>query len=209
MDILRSVLLIAITYGLAGIPWGVVLGRLIKGVDLRSYGSGATGATNSLRVLGWQISVAVFILDFGKGFLPVLLARWIDLPGWGIALTAIVSVVGHCWSPYIGFRGGKGMATGGGAAVALLPWLFGLLLFVVAVVYLTRYVSLASILTAIVGPLIVLVLWLLGLFPAWWVVGVIGIGSIILWQHRGNIDRLRKGTERKFGRSESPSGNSA
>jgi glycerol-3-phosphate acyltransferase PlsY len=209
VDILRSVMLIGITYGLAGIPWGVVLGRLIKGVDLRSYGSGATGATNSLRVLGWQISVAVFILDFGKGFLPVLVARWIDLPGWGIALTAIASVIGHCWSPYIGFRGGKGMATGGGAAVALLPWLFGMLLFVVAVVYLTRYVSLASILAAIVGPLIVLVLWLLGLFPAWWVVGVIGIGSIILWQHRGNIDRLRKGTERKFGRSESPSGNSA
>ncbi len=209
MDMLRSVLLIAITYALAGIPWGVVLGRLIKGVDLRSYGSGATGATNSLRVLGWQISVAVFVLDFAKGFLPVLVARWIDLPGWGVALTAIASVIGHCWSPYIGFRGGKGMATGGGAAVALLPWLFGLLLFVVAVVYLTRYVSLASILTAIVGPVIVLVLWLLGLFPAWWVVGVIGIGSIILWQHRGNIDRLRKGTERKFGRSESPSGNSA
>lgn len=209
METLWSVLLIALTYCLAGIPWGVVLGRLIKGVDLRSYGSGATGATNSLRVLGWKISVAVFLLDFGKGFLPVLFARWIELPGWAIALTAIASVVGHCWSPYIGFRGGKGMATGGGAAIALLPWFFGMLLFIAAVVYLTRYVSLASILTAIVGALIVLALWLLGLFPAWWVVGVIGMATIILWQHRGNIDRLRKGTERKFGRSESPSGNSA
>lgn len=209
MELLISSLLIAATYFLAGIPWGVVLGRVIKGVDLRSYGSGATGTTNSLRVLGWKISIAVFLLDFGKGFLPVLFARWIDLPDLAIALIAIASVVGHCWSPYIKFRGGKGMATGGGAAVALLPWLFGMLFFIVAVVYLTRYVSLASILTAIIGPLVVLVLWLLGEFPGWWVVGTMGIGGIILWQHRGNIDRLRKGTERKFGRSENPSMTSA
>lgn len=209
MEWLSSVMMIVLAYFLAGIPWGVVLGRIIKGIDLRSYGSGATGATNSLRVLGWKISAAVFLLDFGKGFLPVIVARWADLPGWAIALTAIASVAGHCWSPYIGFHGGKGMATGGGAAVALLPWLFGMLLFVVVIVYLTRYVSLASILTTIAGSLIVLVLWLLGLFPAWWVIGIAGIGAIIIWQHRSNIDRLRKGTERKFGRSESASANSA
>lgn len=204
MELFGSLLLVAGAYLLAGIPWGVVLGRLIKGVDLRSYGSGATGATNSLRVLGWKISVAVFILDFAKGAVPIVLARWLDLPDWALAAIAIAAVVGHCWSPYIGFKGGKGMATGGGAAVALLPWLFLLLFFVIAVVYLTRYVSLASILTAIVGPLIVVVMWMMGEFPGWWAIGVSGIGSIILWQHRGNIDRLRKGTERKFGKTEAP-----
>jgi len=204
MELLWSILFIAGAYFLAGIPWGVVLGRLIKGIDLRSHGSGATGATNSLRVLGWKISVAVFLLDFGKGLLPVLLARWIDLPGWAIGLTAVACVAGHCWSPYIGFKGGKGMATGGGAAVALMPWLFLFVLVIAAIVYFTRYVSLASIVTAVAGPAIVLVLWLFGDFPGWWVCGLFGIGAIILWQHRGNIDRLRKGTERKFGNSETP-----
>jgi glycerol-3-phosphate acyltransferase PlsY len=204
MELIGSLLLVIGAYLLAGIPWGVVLGRLIKGVDIRSYGSGATGTTNSLRVLGWKISIAVFVLDFAKGAVPVILARWFDVPDWAIAAIAIASVIGHCWSPYIGFKGGKGMATGGGAAVALLPWLCLLILFVAAIVYLTRYVSLASILTAVVGPSIVFIMWIAGEFPGWWVVGIVGIGAIILWQHRGNIDRLRKGTERKFGKTESP-----
>ncbi len=204
MDLLRSLLLIAGTYLLAGIPWSVVLGRAFKGVDVRSYGSGATGATNSLRVLGWKISVAVFLLDFGKGLLPVVIGRWLEIPDWALAAVAIASVVGHCFSPYIGFRGGKGMATGGGAAVGLIPWLFLMILFIVLVVWITRYVSLGSVLTAAIGPLIVLFWWLVGDIPGWWVVGIAGIGAIILWQHRGNIQRLRSGTERKFGSSEAP-----
>jgi glycerol-3-phosphate acyltransferase PlsY len=195
-------LLIAGTYLLAGIPWGVVLGRTLKGVDIRRHGSGATGTTNSLRVLGWKISIAVFVLDFAKGLLPILLARWAGLPDWAIAVTAIASVIGHCWSPYIGFKGGKGMATGGGAAVGMLPWLFLMLLFIVVVVYLTRYVSLGSVLTAIVGPTITVVMWLFGDFPGWWALGVVGIGLLIIWQHRTNIQRLRDGTERKFGNRE-------
>ena len=204
MDLLRSLLLIAGTYLLAGIPWSVVLGRAFKGVDVRSYGSGATGATNSLRVLGWKISVAVFLLDFGKGLLPVVIGRWLEIPDWALAAVAIASVVGHCFSPYIGFRGGKGMATGGGAAVGLIPWLVLMILFIVLVVWITRYVSLGSVLTAAIGPLIVLLWWLVGDIPGWWVVGIAGIGAIILWQHRGNIQRLRSGTERKFGSSEAP-----
>lgn len=202
MTFLWSVALIAGAYFLAGIPWGVVLGRLLKGVDIRKHGSGATGTTNSLRVLGWKISIAVFVLDFAKGLVPVMIGRWADLPGWAIAAVAIASVVGHCWSPYIGFKGGKGMATGGGAAVGMLPWLFLMLLFIIAVVYVTRYVSLASILTAIVGPSITVVLWLMGDFPGWWSLGVVGIGLLIIWQHRTNIQRLRDGTERKFGNRE-------
>lgn len=204
MEWLWSIFVICASYLFGGIPWGVALGRVIKGVDIRSFGSGATGATNSLRILGWKISVAVFFLDFLKGLVPVVIARWIDLPDWAIAVTAVVTVVGHCWSPYIGFKGGKGMATGGGAAVGLLPWLLAMGLFIVAVVYFTRYVSLASTLTAIGGPLVVFVLWLLGLFPGWWVIGITCIGAIILWQHRGNIGRLCKGTERKFGNTEVP-----
>lgn len=203
MEIIWSILLIAGAFMFAAVPWSVVLGRSFKGVDVRSYGSGGTGATNSLRTLGWQIAVVVLLLDFSKGVVPVVIGRWADLPNWAIALTAVAATAGHCWSPYIRFRGGKGMATGGGASVALFPWLFLFLALVVVVVWRTRYVSLGSILTAIIGPLTVVVLALFGVVSGWWAAAIVGIGIIIVFQHRSNIDRLLKGTERKFGQKES------
>lgn len=203
MDVFWSVVLILTAFLFAAVPWGVVLGRWIKGIDVRNYGSGGSGATNSLRTLGWKIAVAVLLLDFGKGVIPVVIARWADLPNWAIGMSAVAATAGHCWSPYIRFRGGKGMATGGGASVALFPWLvlFGAL--VVLVVWRTRYVSLGSILTAILGPLTAVVLALFGVVSGWWAAGIVGIGIIIVFQHRTNIDRLLKGTERKFGHKES------
>ncbi len=194
--------LILATYLIGSIPWGVVLGRVIKGVDVRKYGSGGTGATNALRVLGWKVSLAVFFLDFLKGLLPVAVARWLDCPGWVIGAVAIVSVVGHCWSPFIGFRGGKGMATGGGAAVALMPWLVFMLVPMSIVVAVTRYVSLASLTAAAIGSALVVALALWGSFPSWWAIGVVAVAVIIVIQHRGNIGRLLNGTERKFGNRE-------
>lgn len=204
MNVVPTMIVVLLAYFLAGIPWGVVLGRWLKGIDVSKHGSGGTGTTNSLRMLGWRIAVAVLLLDFGKGAVPVILARWIDLPNWGIALTAVAATAGHCWSPYIRFHGGKGMATGGGASVALFPWLvlFGGL--VVAVVWRTRYVSLGSILTAILGPATAVVLAFLGVVSGWWAAAIVAIGLIILLQHRSNIDRLLKGTERKFGQKETP-----
>jgi acyl phosphate:glycerol-3-phosphate acyltransferase len=203
VDIFWSVVAISLAYFLAGIPWGVVLGRWIKGIDVRNYGSGATGTTNSLRMLGWRIAVAVLVLDFGKGVLPVVIGRIIDLPDWAIGITAIAATVGHCWSPYIGFKGGKGMATGGGASVAMFPWLILFAALVILVVWRTRYVSLGSILTAIIGPASVVVLALFGVVSGWWAAAIVIIGLIIVFQHRSNIDRLIKGTERKFGQKES------
>lgn len=202
MPLIGSFGLILGTYILGGIPWGVVLGRVFKGVDVRQHGSGATGATNALRVLGWKFSLAVFVLDFLKGLLPVALARWLDSPGWAIGAIAIVSVAGHCWSPFIGFRGGKGMATGGGAAVALMPWLVFMLVPMIIVVAITRYVSLASLSAAAIGSGLVIALALSGSFPSWWAIGVVTVATIIVIQHRGNIARLLNGTERKFGRRE-------
>jgi glycerol-3-phosphate acyltransferase PlsY len=206
LETLGSVILIAGAFFLAAIPFGLVLGRLLKGIDLRQYGSGATGTTNSLRLLGWRIAVAVLLLDFGKGVIPVVIGRIADLPNWAIAASAVAATAGHCWSPYIRMKGGKGMATGGGASVAMFPWLLFFGLWVVFVVWRTRYVSLASILTAILGPLVVVVLALFGVVSGWWAAGVVGIGLIIIFQHRSNIDRLLKGTERKFGVKESPGG---
>lgn len=205
MDVIWSIILIALAFFIAGVPWGVVLGRWLKGIDVRNYGSGATGTTNSLRMLGWKIAVAVLLLDFSKGVIPVVLARWIDLPDWAVGMSAVAATAGHCWSPYIRLKGGKGMATGGGASVAMFPWLLLYGLFVVLVVWRTRYVSLASILTAIIGPLSIVVLAFFGIVPGWWAAAIVGIGIIIVFQHRSNIDRLLKGTERKFGNKETPS----
>lgn len=195
-------LLIAASYLLGSVPWGVVLGRAFKGVDVRQHGSGATGATNALRVLGWKVSVAVFVLDFLKGLLPVALARWLECPGWAILAVAIASVAGHCWSPFIQFRGGKGMATGGGAAVALMPWLVFMLVPMGVVVAITRYVSLASLTAAATGTALVLVMAAAGSFPSWWATAVVAVSAIIVIQHRSNIVRLVRGTERKFGQRE-------
>ncbi len=183
------------------IPWGLVLGK-VGGVDVRKHGSGGTGATNALRLLGWKIALSVFLLDFAKGLVPVLIARGLDAPSWVIAATAVVPVIGHCWSPYIGFKGGKGMAAGGGAAVGLAWWLVLLLIPMVGIVALTRYVSLASIAAAIVGPVIVVILAATGHFSWWSAAAVVILASLIVYQHRTNISRLRDGTERKFGNRE-------
>ena len=199
MNVILSIALGIAAFFVGAIPWGLVLGKQLKGVDIRQSGSGATGATNSLRVLGWRIAIAIFLLDFAKGVLPVVLARWWDLPDWAVALAAVAATAGHCWSPYIRMKGGKGMATGGGASVAMFPWLGFFLLFVIAVVWVTKYVSLASILTALIGPALVVVLAFFGLVPAWWAAGIVGIGIIIVIQHRTNIRRLLNGTENKFG----------
>lgn len=186
------------SYLLGGIPWGLVLGHL-RGIDVRKYGSGSTGATNALRVLGWQFSAAVFLLDFGKGLLPVLLARWAGWNPWIVGAVAVLPVIGHCWSPFIGFKGGKGMATSGGAAVALMPELLIILPIMIVVVAFTRYVSLASMLAAVLGPLAGAIYAIVGDFPWAWVVALALMGGIIFYKHRANIRRLATGTENKFG----------
>ena len=191
--------LVAVAYLVGAIPWGVVLGRLFQHTDLRDYGSGGTGATNALRVLGWRISVAVLILDFLKGFLPVLLARRLGLDGWWVAAVAVAAVAGHCWSPYIRFRGGKGMATGAGAAAALYPPVLLAVVLVVAIVAITRYVSLASLTASVVVSLVLIGMSAAGLV-AWSVAAaVVAITAIIVYKHQSNIERLLAGSERKFG----------
>lgn len=199
METFGAFALILGAYLLGAIPWGVVLGRTIKGIDPRHHGSGGTGATNSFRLLGAPIAISVFVLDFAKGLAPVLLARSLDLPNWAIALSAIVPVIGHCWSPFIGFKGGKGMATGGGSACALLPWLALLLLPMILVVIVTRYVSLASIGACVIGSSLVVSMAIVGDFSGWWALAVTAIAVLIVYHHRANIQRLMTGTENKFG----------
>ena len=201
METVGALLAIAAAYLLGGVPWGLVLGKL-KGVDVRQHGSGGTGATNTLRLLGWKTALSVFVLDFAKGLLPVLAAKALDMPDWATAGVAVATVVGHCWSPFIGFKGGKGMATGGGAAVGIAWWLLLLLLPMILIVVITRYVSLASLSAAVIGPLLVAGLAIGGDFPWPWAVAIWVMAGIIIYQHRTNISRLLSGTERKFGNKE-------
>jgi len=204
MSTLVSILLVAAAYLIGAVPWGVVLGNL-HGVDVRNQGSGGTGATNTLRLLGWRVAGSVFLLDFLKGLLPVVVARWLEAPTWAIAAVGVATVIGHCWPVYIGFKGGKGMATSGGAAIGLAWWLVLLLLPMIGIVYLTRYVSLASICAAIVAPVIAVVVSMMGYLPWSWTIAIGSMGAIIVLQHRSNIQRLLNGTERKFGNREVPS----
>jgi glycerol-3-phosphate acyltransferase PlsY len=194
-----GIALVVVAYLVGGIPWGVVLGRLFQQTDIRRHGSGGTGATNALRVLGWRISVAVLILDFLKGFLPVIVARRLGFDDWWAAATGVAAVVGHCWSPYIGFKGGKGMATGAGAATALYPAVLIAAPLVVLIVAVTRYVSLASLTVSVVAGLALIALAAAGQ-AAWSVAAAVAvIAAIIVYKHESNIRRLLAGTENRFG----------
>ena len=199
MDAVGGLLLIVAAYLAGAVPWGVVLGRTLKGIDIRQVGSGGTGATNSLRALGGKIAISVLVLDFLKGLIPVLVARALDMPNWVVALVAIAPVVGHCWSPFINFRGGKGMATGGGIAIGLSPWFLLLVVPMVLIVWRTRFVSLGSMISTLLAVVLALGMSLFGDFPGWWTIALAVVAVIIVFQHRANIARLRAGTENRFG----------
>jgi glycerol-3-phosphate acyltransferase PlsY len=194
-----GILLTLVAYASGAVPWGFVFGRLFRNVDIRRYGSGSTGATNALRVLGWQFSIAVFVLDFLKGFIPVLLARQLGLHDWWIAAIAVAAVAGHCWSPFLSFRGGKGMATGAGAAAAIIPWVLLVFPLMVLIVLITRYVSLASIVGSSAVSLVLLLLAALAIVPWNESLAIVAITAIIIFQHHTNIRRLLAGNERRFG----------
>lgn len=190
-------ILIAVLSYLAGsIPTGYLLVRWSGREDVRSFGSRSTGATNVLRVKGLKTALAVAVVDVLKGFLPALLAlRATGQPSFA-GLCAFLAVVGHCFPFSIGFRGGKGVATSLGAYAAFvgLPWTFGIAVFA-AVAGLTRLVSLGSILGSLAVPAGVLAVGgAKGVF-AW----SLAVAALVVFQHRGNIRRLLKGTERKLG----------
>ncbi len=198
-------------YLLGSIPFGYLIVRWQKGVDVRSTGSGSTGATNVMRNLGILGFVATFILDLGKGTFAVLLAsrltsgdaRWIPLSGdprW-IALASVAAILGHCFPVWLKFRGGKGVATGVGVFIALAPVQVALVLILFAIVVaIWRYISLGSIVATASFPLLVY-LMKHPLLPI--VLGAAGSALIIITMHHANIRRLLNGTESKVGRKKS------
>ena len=200
-------LLIAVaSYLLGSIPAGFIAGK-ICGVDLRTQGSGNIGATNALRVLGKKWGYGVFLVDFLKGLVPVLLAlRWgasvgvnpYSSPG---ALAALCALLGHSFPVWLGFKGGKGIATSSGVIVGLFPAAFLFCLGIWLLLFTTtRYVSVASIAAAITLPSAVTLLFILHRTD--WLALTVSILMCVLavWRHRSNIVRLRLGTEPRFER---------
>lgn len=198
-SVVAGTLLVALSYAAGSVPWGYLFGKAVGDIDLREHGSGGTGATNVLRTLGWRVSLAVFVLDVLKGAVPVLVARLLGVDAWWVAAIAVAAVVGHCWSPLIGFRGGKGMATGAGAAVSLYPPVLLAFPLIVGVIWLTRFVSLGSLLGAVVVSLAMVLLGAVGLVQWSMTLAVVVMSAIIVFQHQANIRRLVSGNERRIG----------
>lgn len=191
-------------YLIGAIPSGVVIGRL-RGVDPRAAGSGRTGTTNALRTLGPALAAVVLLLDVAKGAAAVLVGAWIARTlgaddAWPAALAGVAAVVGHVRSVFIGFGGGRGVATGAGAMLVLAPLSLLAAIPVFAVlVWRTRYVSLGSIGAAVAMALGVAVLYALGRAGVEALVAAVLIGAVVVVAHADNVERLRAGTERKLG----------
>jgi len=202
----RPVLVLIIAYLLGSIPFGYLVVRARTGADVRETGSGGTGATNVSRRAGKLAGVLTLILDALKGALAVVLARMLLTEdfgiNWWVAAAVVLAIAGHCFPVWLGFRGGKGVATGVGAFLALSPLAVACAAVVfIAIVWATRYVSLGSITAAAVLPLSV---WILSGYvkpvehPAPLLTAAIAGAALIIFMHRANIGRLLGGTESKF-----------
>lgn len=190
-----SVLLVLGGYLLGSIPTGILAGRAY-GVDVRRSGSGNIGMANVLRTAGKGAAVITMVGDMLKGFVPVVLARLLTENEWVVAAVALAAVVGHCWPVYLGFKGGKGVATGAGTSIALAP-VVGLALFAFwwIVVLIGRYTSLGAIAVMVLSPFV----FLLSGQPWPYVVYTVVGGALVLYRHRENARALLDGTERKIG----------
>jgi glycerol-3-phosphate acyltransferase PlsY len=188
-------------YLLGAIPTGMIVARVYRNVDLTAHGSGRTGATNVLRTLGSGAAAVAFAGDFLKGLLAVVLVRlaFTDAGSWVELIAAVAAVIGHSYSVFIGFKGGRGVVTGLGATIVAAPIVMLIAFAIGAVlVAITRYVSLGSVVGAAAGGVLLCGLAVMTGEPAWAVWGVL-VGGFIVVAHRDNIERLLAGTERKLG----------
>ena len=198
-------LMILMGYLMGSMPTGLVIGWIFRRIDVSTYGSGKTGMTNVLRTAGLPAAALVLFLDMGKAIMAVVIARIVtDSPGVEAA-SGIFILIGHIWSVFIKFGGGRGTAPGWGALIILSP-VAGLVATVsgLFLVWTTRYVSVGSMVGCSLGCITLIILAILGDVPLEYIFyGVVG-GSLVVSKHIDNIKRLRKGTERKLGRPADP-----
>lgn len=188
------VVALLVGYGLGSIPFAYILGMKKTGVDLRKLGSGNLGATNVLRNLGFLSFVFCALLDIAKGFLPVFLfSRYVGAPVG--ALAGLAAVLGHCYSPFMGYKGGKGVAVSAGLLLAFDWRVLILSAVIMGIVLLASHImSLASMSAAVSMPIIYLILNGFDIY----FLGAILLAGFVIFKHRENISRLRKGEESKL-----------
>lgn len=187
-------------YLLGSIPNSYIAGRLARRIDLREHGSGNLGATNTFRVLGAAVAIPVLLLDVAKGWIPAwFFPQWDSSPAWHWALLyGAAAIIGHVFSAFLRFRGGKGVATAAGVFLALSPVAVLVSFGVWALtVWRSRMVSLGSILAAFT---LILMLAVSERRPELLVLGV-SVAAFVVWGHRANIGRIRRGEEPRFGRA--------
>lgn len=202
------ILLLFASYVTGSIPTGIIMGKVVKGIDIREHGSGNAGATNVFRVLGWKYALIVVAFDVFKGWLPAAVyatsIHGLPIQDTGVVqiLCGFAAVLGHIYTIFAGFKGGKGVGTIGGMLIALFPTAVPLCLIVFATaLILTGYVSVGSILASISLPIFLFILPPLGLAdpaPLSLLVFSLLIPWFIIFTHRSNISRLRHGNENRF-----------
>lgn len=212
--VIGSLLLCAlIAYLWGSIPSGFWMGKLLRGkdFDIRQYGSHKIGATNVLRTLGKIPALIVFLVDISKGIIPILLATFIPLlngAGWGPGIAGIAALLGHCFPLFIGFKGGRGVATGAGALLIISPPIFLICaITTLSTIAIWRYVSLGSIVGGLTATICGIAFYLIGLFnPAFFIhvslaqlLFLVVTPSLVVIFHHDNIGRLLAGQERKIG----------
>jgi len=189
----NTLIAVVVAYLLGSCTFGFWAGKL-RGIDLRTQGSGNTGGTNAVRVLGAKVGIPVIALDIFKGTAAVIIASRLGGTGTEV-LAAAAAVLGHAFPVFLRFRGGKAVATGAGAMLGLTPWIAaGVFALWIALGLITRYVSVASMLSAIAFMLAAILT-----DEPWPVVAfTVFTSAVVFWRHRGNLARLRDGTENRL-----------
>ncbi len=192
-QVLGFLVLLLLAYLVGSIPFGLVVGKLFYGVDVRLHGSGNVGTTNVFRVLGKKAGVIVLICDMLKGYVPAAVAAAVFDPWFAIVIAA-APVLGHIYSIFLKGRGGKGIATGAGVVLALVPVAFAIILTAwLLLILITRYVSVASLAAAVLVPVLTIALD----EPLPYEIAGVLVAILVWWAHRSNISRLLAGEENR------------
>ncbi len=193
LQVIGFAVLLFLAYIAGSIPFGLVVGKVFYGVDVRELGSGNVGTTNVFRVLGKKAGIAVMISDILKGYIPAVVAAALFDP-WVAIFIASAPVLGHIYSIFLKGKGGKGIATGAGVVLALVPVAF-LIIFStwLLLIVVTRYVSVASLVAALMVPILTIAF---GEPLPYEIAGVL-VAVLVWWAHRGNISRLLAGEENR------------
>ncbi|MBI5206352.1 MAG: glycerol-3-phosphate 1-O-acyltransferase PlsY [Candidatus Firestonebacteria bacterium] len=196
---LKLIFYLFATYILGAIPTGYIVGYIFKGIDIRNYGSKNIGFTNVLRVLGTWPAVIVLIIDIAKGFIPVFLCRFVlnEVTDVVIILIGTIAIVGHNWTIFLNFNGGKGVNTSLGVWLAIVPEIMLVILLIWAlVIYFTRYMSLSNIIATVLLVILVIIYHNNSLSI---VIFSVITSLLVIYRHKANIERLIKGQETKIG----------